>query len=90
MGKNTLRLLLFAIKYQGWNSYGTDRQTVDALRRLENLGLVERDQKARQFRLIGQDRYTQGYADGYAEGIVAGADGFISAEPAMANSVSVP
>lgn len=51
MGKNILRLLRFAISYPGWHTYGKDRSTVDALRRLENLGLIERNEH-RQFRLI--------------------------------------
>lgn len=51
MGKNMLRLLKFAIKYQTWHTYGKDQSTVRALNRLVNLGLIEKNEH-RQFRLI--------------------------------------
>lgn len=54
MGKNMVRVLKFAIQYRGedrWHTYGKDRATVDALRRLEEMGLIERNEY-RQFRLI--------------------------------------
>lgn len=50
MGRNMLRLLKFLIKYPSWTTYGHDRSTVDAIRRLRNLGLVETNEY-RQVRL---------------------------------------
>ena len=50
MGKNMLRLLKFAIQYQGWQTYGTDRSTVDALGALSAMGLIEMNEYC-QFRL---------------------------------------
>ena len=50
MGKNMLRMLRFAICYQDWYTYGKDRSTVDAVRRLEKLQLLEVNE-FRQFRL---------------------------------------
>lgn len=50
MGKNMLRLLKFAIQYQGWQTYATDRSTVDALNTLSAHGLIEMNEY-RQFRL---------------------------------------
>lgn len=50
MGRHQLRLLKFAIKYRGWQSYGTDSTTVNAVGRLTDLGLLEVNDN-RQFRL---------------------------------------
>lgn len=50
MGKHQLRLLKFAIKYSGWNGFGTDSSTVNAVRSLCRLGLLEVNEH-RQFRL---------------------------------------
>lgn len=45
IGKNSLRLLKFAIKFQGeWHSYGTDRSTRDAINTLVSLELIECNQ----------------------------------------------
>ncbi len=50
MGKNMKWLLLFAIKYPGWHTWGKDRATVDAVHRLCEQGyLVTNDH--RQFKL---------------------------------------
>ncbi len=51
MGKNMKRLLLFAIKYKGWHTWGKDRATCDAVRRLEAQGYIETND-CRQFRLF--------------------------------------
>jgi hypothetical protein len=51
MGRNMLRLLRFALKYEGWHTYGTDQSTVRALESLEALGLIEVNEY-RQFRVI--------------------------------------
>lgn len=59
MGKNMLRLLKFAIQYQGWQSYGKDRSTVDALGALSSLGLIEMNEH-RQFRLDQPDELRTG------------------------------
>ncbi len=53
MGKNMLRLLKFAVKYRGWQSYGKDRSTVEAVRRLARMELLELNEH-RQFRLKGE------------------------------------
>lgn len=55
MGKHMLRLLRFALRYpDSWHTYGTDRSTVNAVRRLSELGLLECN-AVRQFRLrLGQ------------------------------------
>ena len=50
MGRHQLRLLKFAIRNKGWQSYGTDSTTVNAVRRLVGLGLLEVND-FRQFRL---------------------------------------
>ncbi len=50
MGKNMKRLLSFAIKYEGWHTWGKDRATCDAVRRLEAQGYIETDDY-RHFRL---------------------------------------
>jgi len=50
MGKNMKRLLLFAIRYPGWHTWGKDRSTVDAVRCLCEQGFIETN-KYRQFRL---------------------------------------
>ena len=50
LGRHQLRLLKFAMRYQGWQSYGTDRSTVDAVHALSGMGLVEINDH-RQFRL---------------------------------------
>jgi len=52
MGKNMIRLLRFAIQFPSWHTYGKDRATVDAVKRLERLGFVEINEY-RQFRLWG-------------------------------------
>ena len=51
MGRNMLRILKFAIRYQGWQTYGTDRATVCALNALGKQGFIEIDREYRQFRL---------------------------------------
>ena len=51
MGRHQLRLLKFAIKYSGWNSFGTDSSTMNAVRSLVRLGLLEVNEH-RQFRLF--------------------------------------
>lgn len=58
MGKNMKRLLLFAIQYPGWHTYGHDRGTVDAIVRLGNEGFIETN-STRQFRLIGNAKLFQ-------------------------------
>lgn len=50
MGRHQLRLLKFAIKYKGWHGFGTDSSTVNAIKRLVGLGLLEVNE-FRQFRL---------------------------------------
>ena len=50
MGKNMKRLLLFAIRFDGWHSWGKDRSTCDALRRLCHQGFIETNE-FKQFRL---------------------------------------
>ena len=50
MGRHQLRLLKFAIKYKGWQGFGTDSTTVNAVKRLVGLGLLEVNE-FRQFRL---------------------------------------
>ena len=54
MGKNMKRLLLFAIRFQGWHSWGRDRSTCDAIRRLSKQGFIELN-SYRQFRLYTRD-----------------------------------
>ena len=51
MGKNMKRLLLFAIQYQGWQTWGKDRSTCDAVKGLQRQGFIETNE-FRQFRLI--------------------------------------
>lgn len=51
MGKHQLRLLKFAIKYPGIHSFGKDRSTIDALRKLATYGLIDIDWDSRQFKL---------------------------------------
>lgn len=58
MGKNMKRLLLFAIQYPGWHTYGKDRGTVDAIVKLGNDGFIETNAH-RQFRLIGNEKLFQ-------------------------------
>lgn len=50
MGRNTYRLLKFAITYVGWHTYGKDRATVGALSSLVARGLIEKNEH-RQFRI---------------------------------------
>ena len=50
MGKNVKRLLLFAIKNPGWNTYGKDRATTDAVALLVRDGFIVVNE-TRQFRL---------------------------------------
>lgn len=50
MGKNMLRVLRFAIKSDSWCSYAKDQPTVRAIRRLEELRLIETNE-FRQFRI---------------------------------------
>lgn len=54
MGKNMKRLLLFAIHYRGWHTWGKDRSTCDAVKRLCNQGFIETN-CYRQFRLATAD-----------------------------------
>lgn len=51
MGRHQLRLLKFAIHYDGWHTYGTDETTVRAIKSLVRLGLLETNE-FRQFRLV--------------------------------------
>lgn len=51
MGDEAIRLLKHAIKYPGWQPYGKERKLVAALGRLEGLGFIEVDRKARMYRL---------------------------------------
>jgi hypothetical protein len=51
MGRHQLRLLKFAIKYHNeWHTFGTDSTTVNAVKSLCRLGLLEVNE-FRQFRL---------------------------------------
>lgn len=50
MGKHAIRLLKFAIRYDGWNTYGKDSTTVRAIKTLVNLDFIEVNE-FRQFRL---------------------------------------
>lgn len=50
MGRHQLRLLKFAIKYKGWQGFGTDVVTVSAVKSLVRMGLLEVNE-FRQFRL---------------------------------------
>ena len=54
MGRHQLRLLKYAIKMRlyEWHPYGKDRSTVEALRGLEDMGLINRDTTTRKFRLV--------------------------------------
>lgn len=56
MGKEARRLLLFAIRHMGWNSYGKDRKTVRAIKTLEDFGFLEVNRETRQFRLLTEKR----------------------------------
>jgi hypothetical protein len=51
MGRHQLRLLKFAIKYRGWQGFGTDSSTTNAVRSLVRMGLLEVNE-FRQFRLV--------------------------------------
>ena len=51
MGRHMIRLLKFAIRYPGWQSYGKDRNTVNAVNRLAGMGFLEVNEY-RQFRLV--------------------------------------
>jgi len=51
MGKHVLRLLKFALCYPGWHSYYAERETLNAIRRLVKLGLIEVN-KFKQFRIV--------------------------------------
>jgi hypothetical protein len=52
MGRHQLRLLKFALRYPNeWHSYGSDRSTVNAVRALARLELLELSPVSRQFRL---------------------------------------
>jgi len=53
MNRNAMRLLKFAIQFQGWNAYGSD--ALHDLRHLEEHGLIVIDTKARKFRLATPD-----------------------------------
>lgn len=50
MGRHQLRLLKFAIKYQGWHTYGTDKPAVKAIKSLVRLELLV-ENEFRQFKL---------------------------------------
>lgn len=41
LGKNMKHALEFANKHKGWHSYAKDRATVQAIQRLEKLGLIK-------------------------------------------------
>lgn len=57
MGKNTLRLLLFALRWPDtWHTYGTDRKTRDAILSLVSNGILELNRESRQFRLLLPNR----------------------------------
>lgn len=58
MGKNVKRLLLFAIKFPGWHSYGKDRATTDAIALLVRDGFIVVNGE-RQFRLELPDWVSQ-------------------------------
>jgi len=49
MTKEQARLLRFAIKYDGWHTYGGDAKRT--LSQLEYHGLIEVSEKTKQFRL---------------------------------------
>lgn len=51
MGRHQLRLLKFAIKHKGWQGFGTDSTTVNAVKSLVRMGLLEVNE-FRQFRLF--------------------------------------
>lgn len=50
MGKNQKRLMLFALKYPGWHTYGKDAATVAAVEKLCEHGFLEINE-FRQFQL---------------------------------------
>ena len=50
MGKHAIRLLKFAIQYDGWHGYGKDDTTVRAIKTLARLDFIEVNE-FRQFRL---------------------------------------
>lgn len=57
MGRHQRRLLQFALAYPySWHSYGKDRSTVAAIRRLVELGFITTID-SRQFRLMVPERY---------------------------------
>lgn len=51
MTKNQARLLRFAIAYDGWHSYSSDRNTVRQIDTLARHGLLEVNRQTKQFRL---------------------------------------
>lgn len=51
IGKNMKNALDFVNKYSGWHSFGKDRKTVNAIKRLEKIGLVKVNEFS-QFRKI--------------------------------------
>ena len=57
MGKNMKRLLLFAIRFPGWHTWGKDRSTCDAVRRLEEQGFIKTND-CRQF-ILATDEVKQ-------------------------------
>jgi hypothetical protein len=50
IGKNQIRIAQFALRNQGWHSYGKDTATRRALQGLEALRIVELNRVTRQFR----------------------------------------
>ncbi len=66
MGKNQLAMLRFAIAYAGWHSYAKNRATTDAVKSLEQLGLIEVN-KFHQFRLMLRKNIVHQFAENYCE-----------------------
>jgi len=53
LGKNMKHALGFISRCSGWHTFARDRATVDAIKRLEKLGLVEVNFNYSMFRLAG-------------------------------------
>jgi len=56
MGRHVRRLLLFAIQYPGWSTYGKDPSTVKAINTLCRDGFINVNRETRQFRIALPDR----------------------------------
>lgn len=52
MGKEAIRILKFAIRFDGcWHYYGKDRKIVRAIGTLESLGFIKVNRSTQQFTL---------------------------------------